>query len=68
MIFPTDYILQEKPKSVKTMKYYLRKNNLLKVKVFIVMLPNTYILFKSIKWEVWYIFVTHVFLGGLLST
>ena len=49
VIFPTDYILQKITNSVKTMKCYLHKNNPFKVKIFIVILPNTYILFKTFE-------------------
>ena len=42
VIYPADYILQKNSKSVKAMKHYLHENYPLKVKVFIVNLPNTY--------------------------
>ena len=47
MIYPADYILQKNSKLVKAMKrHYLHENYPLKVKVFIVNLPNAFIISK----------------------
>ena len=74
-IFPADHILQKKPKSIKTKKYYPRENNSFKGKVFLVISPNTYLLFKNSEDEMIdatlgnliHICYTRLFLGLMLN-
>ena len=74
-IFRADYILQKKPKSIKTKKYYPRENNSFKGNVFVVISSNTYLLFKNFENEMIdatlgnliYICYTRLFLGFMLN-
>ena len=53
VIYPADYILQKNSKSVKAMKHYLHENYPLKVKAFIVNLPNTYTISNNFEHSDW---------------